>query len=261
MTGRGCEWGRCRFCADVITSAGRSFRSRSLANVLDEIRFQTARHHASLLVFLDLKLNSDVGFWRGLARELPAVSPNVAWTASVHVDTRPDNGLSRADLVAARNAGLVRITTGLETASRRLLKRMAKGTDPMRTQDFIRDAAEAGISVRLTTIIGYPGEEPGDVEETADFLRRNARHIERVMINRFALMLGAEADRRARDRPGSLPGLERGSLDPLTGVIEHSNALWQSRAHRKAVYRLMSAVHRINRKPLAASAREFEGVM
>jgi hypothetical protein len=138
---------------------------------------------------------------------------------------------------------------------------MAKGTDPMRTQDFIRDAAEAGISVRLTTIIGYPGEEPGDVEETADFLRRNARHIERVMINRFALMLGAEADRRARDRPGSLPGLERGSLDPLTGVIEHSNALWQSRAHRKAVYRLMSAVHRINRKPLAASAREFEGVM
>jgi radical SAM superfamily enzyme YgiQ (UPF0313 family) len=261
MTGRGCEWGRCRFCADVITSAGRTFRSRSLASVLDEIRFQTHRHQASLLVFLDLKLNSDVGFWRGLVRELPGVAPGVAWTASVHVDLRPDNGLSRADLVAAREAGLVRITTGLETASRKLLKRMAKGTSPERTQAFVRDAAAAGISVRLTTIIGYPGEEPGDVRETVEFLQRNAGFIERVMINRFSLMRGSEIDRRSLERPESVQGLERGSLDPLTGVVAHSDARWQSREHRKAVYRLLSAVHRINRKPLAASAREFEGVM
>jgi hypothetical protein len=261
MTARGCEWARCRFCADVITSGGRTFRSRSLPNVLDEIRFQTTRHAASLLVFLDLKLNSDVDFWRGLIREFPRIVPSAYWTASVHVDTRGDNGLTQTDLGQARRAGLVRITTGLETASVRLLKRMAKGTDPVRTQTFIRDAAEAGISVRLTTIIGYPGEQPEDVETTAAFLRRNERWIERVILNRFALMLGAEADRRATERPKSLPGLTRGALDVRTAVVEHTNALWQSRAHRQAVYRLMAAVHQINRKPLTPSAREFEGVM
>jgi Radical SAM superfamily len=261
MTGRGCEWSRCRFCADVVTSAGRTFRSRSLDNVLAELRLQQARHRTSLFVFLDLKLNSDIAFWRGLLEQLPGCAPHAGWTASVHVDTRGDNGLSRDDMLQARAAGLARVTTGLETASQRLLKRMAKGTDPERTSAFLRDAAAAGISTRLTTIIGYPGEEPGDLHETARFLARNESSIERVMLNRFSLMLGANIDRLSVDRPGLFPGLRRGRLDPSTAVIEHSNSIVATPAHRQAVYDLMAAVHRINRKPLRAGAQEFEGVM
>jgi len=261
MTGRGCEWGRCRFCADVVTAAGRTFRSRSLANVLDEIRHQSARHATSLFVFLDLKLNSDLDLWRGMLSELPAIVPHAAWTASVHVDSRADHGLSRTDLLAARRAGLARITTGLETASRRLLKTMAKGTSPERTREFIHDAANAGISVRLTTIIGYPGEEPADVDATAEFLAQNAAAIERVMINRFSLMLGTDAERRSLARPQSLPGLRRESVDLANAVVRHTNPAWSGREHRRAVYRLMRVVHRINRKPLTARAQEFEGVM
>jgi radical SAM superfamily enzyme YgiQ (UPF0313 family) len=261
MTARGCEWGRCRFCADVVTAAGRTFRSRSLANVLDEIRHQSARHATSLFVFLDLKLNSDLDVWRGMIRELPGVVPDAAWTASVHIDSRADHGLSSSDLSAARNAGLARITTGLETASRRLLKAMAKGTSPERTREFIRDAANAGISVRLTTIIGYPGEEAADVDATAEFLAENAASIERVMINRFSLMLGTDAEQRSLTRPQTLPGLRRESVDLANAVVRHTNVAWSGREHRRAVYRLMRTVHRINRKPLTARAQEFEGVM
>jgi anaerobic magnesium-protoporphyrin IX monomethyl ester cyclase len=261
MTGRGCGWGRCRFCADVVTSAGRSFRSRSLAHVMDELRFQSERHAASRFVFLDLKLNSNLELWRGLTATLPEVLPGAAWTASVHVDQHGDHGLDPADLRQARRAGLRRITTGLETASPGLVKRMAKGTGPERTADFIRAAAEAGISVRLTTIVGYPGEEPGDVDETARFLDTHARWIDRVMLNRFVMMLGAEVDRRSVELPGSLPGLRRGELDPLNAIVGHENELWSRPAHRAAVYRLMAAVHRINRKRLGTTALEFEGVM
>jgi anaerobic magnesium-protoporphyrin IX monomethyl ester cyclase len=261
MTGRGCEWGRCRFCADVVTAAGRTFRSRTLDNVLGEIRHQSKRHDTSLFVFLDLKLNSDLELWRGLIGGLPAVAPDAAWTASVHVDTRRDHGLTRDDLVTAKRAGLARITTGLETASRRLLKSMAKGTNPERTRQFVRDAAQAGISVRLTTIIGYPGERAEDIDETAGFLMENQDSIERVMINRFSLMLGTDAERRSIERPATLPGLRRESLDPANAVVRHSNTACSTREHRRAVYRLMSTVHRINRKPLTSRAQEFEGVM
>lgn len=261
MTGRGCGWGRCRFCADVVTSAGRTFRSRSLANVLDELRFQSERHAASRFVFLDLKLNSNLPLWRGLLASMPEVIPGAAWTASVHVDQHGDHGLERADLRQASRAGLRRITTGLESASAGLLKRMAKGTGPERTSAFIRTAAEAGISVRLTAIVGYPGEEPVDVAETARFLDTHARWIDRVMLNRFVVMLGADVDRRSVDRPETLPGLRRGELDPLNAIVGHENELWASREHRSAVHRLMAAVHRINRKPLGTTAVEFEGVM
>ena len=138
---------------------------------------------------------------------------------------------------------------------------MAKGTSPERTREFIHDAANAGISVRLTTIIGYPGEEPADVDATAEFLAQNAATIERVMINRFSLMLGTDAERRSLARPQSLPGLRRESVDLANAVVRHTNPAWSGREHRRAVYRLMRVVHRINRKPLTARAQEFEGVM
>ena len=260
MTGRGCGWGRCTFCADVVTSAGRTFRTRSLQNVLEEIRWQRERHGAQLFVFLDLKLNSDLRLWRGLLEALPEVAPGAAWTASVHVDTRTDHGLRTEDLTQARKAGLARVTTGLETASAALQRRMSKGISTERTAAFLRDSTEAGISARLTMIVGHPGEEPRDVDATARFLGENEPWVERVMLNRFTLMLGAEAERRARTE-ALAPGFARGAVDPSTAVVEHQNAVLARRDHRAAVYRLMKVVHRINRKRLAPRAREFEGVM
>jgi len=261
MTARGCEWARCRFCADVRTAAGRSFRSRSLDDVLDEIRHQRALHDASLFVFLDLKLNSDVALWRGLVDRLPDVAPGIRWTASVHVDARDENGLSRSDLMRAAQAGLTRITTGLESASEPLRKRMAKGTSLERTAAYLRDATEAGISVRLTTILGYPGEEPADVDTTARFLADHAPWIERVMLNRYTLMLDSDDDRRFRTDPLPSVPIRPGAVDPLTAIVEHENPTLATAAHRAAAYRLMAAVHAINRRPLLPKAQDFEGVM
>ena len=65
LTGRGCGWGRCRFCSDVTSTAGRSFRSHSASRVLEEIRRQRERYGADLFVFSDLKLNSDLRVWGG----------------------------------------------------------------------------------------------------------------------------------------------------------------------------------------------------
>lgn len=261
MTGRGCGWGKCRFCSDVITSAGRTFRTRSLEGVLAELRHQHQRHGASLFVFLDLKLNSDLDLWRGLVERFPSTVAGAAWTASVHVDTRRDHGLSRQDLIAAKRAGLARITTGLESASGRLLRRMAKGSDPDRTAEFIHDAAECGIGVRLTAMFGYPGEEPDDIDHTTDYLRRHARWIERVALNQFQLKPGTDLDRRSSVRAGYLPDVTRGSLDIGKAAIEFTNRAHHSIAYRRAIYRLMDEVHRINRRELSGSARDFAGVM
>jgi len=261
MTGRGCGWGKCRFCSDVITSAGRTFRTRSLENVIAELRWQHQRHNTSLFVFLDLKLNSDLGLWRGLIERFPSAVPSAFWTASVHVDMRRDHGLFRRDLLAAKQAGLVRITTGLETASPRLLSKMAKGCDPDRTGQFIRDASECGMSVRLTAMIGYPGEEPEDIHETTAYLVRHARWVERVALNQFQLKPGTDLDLKSSSRSDYLPKVNRGALDAGKAVIDFTNTAHASIEYRRAVYKLMGVVNQINRRELASGARIFEGVM
>lgn len=261
MTGRGCQWGHCTFCADVVTSAGRTYRSRSLQNVIDEIHYQRQQHDANLFVFLDLKLNSDLEVWRGLIKTLPEIAPGAQWTASVHVDNRRDNGLSRADLEAAKAAGLTRITCGLESASPKLLAKMAKGMKPARLAQFIKDATEVGISVRLTAMIGYPGETPEDVAVTAEFVKQNQKYIERIVLNRFALMPNTVAEQRFFQKKIDEPGIEvSDSIDTHYSLINYENKNLSQRKYIRAANQLMAAIHRINRQELMSSAQEFEGV-
>ena len=261
MTGRGCEWDICTFCSDVSTASGRSFRSRNIDNVIEEMRFQSTQFGSQLFVFLDLKLNSDLVLWRELIERIPKEFPNAQWTASVHVDSRMDNGLSKADLQKAAKAGLVRITCGLESGSPRMLKLMAKGIKLDRVSTFLKDAHDAGISVRMTAIIGYPGEEVNDVMLTRQFIVQHTPYIERIMLNRFTLMPDTPVARMLANNSAKFPEISVQQLDVNSATIRHSNAKLAKKSYYWAAFRLMRAVHDINKKPLKPSAREFEGVM
>jgi radical SAM superfamily enzyme YgiQ (UPF0313 family) len=259
VTGRGCGWAACRFCSDVTSSAGRTFRTRSVANVLDELAHQADTCSAALFTFTDLKLNSHLPMWHGLLGGARAEVPGCQWIGSVHVDDRNDNGLDRDALKAAAAAGMVRLTTGLESGSQRMLDLMDKGTNVERSEETLRNAAEAGISVRVTMIVGYPGEEPDDVQRSATFLERNVAAIDRVLLNRFALIAGTRVHRRPRaDGMATLRDLEP---DAAAATVSHRFGPAGSRAYRRALWRLLGATHAINRRPLALPATAFEGVM
>lgn len=261
MTGRGCEWDICTFCSDVVTASGRSFRSRSIENIMTEIKSHKAKFNATLFVFLDLKLNSDLYVWRELIFRIPHVIPDAQWTASIHVDNRIDNGLSREDLYRAHAAGLVRITCGLESGSPRILKLMAKGIKLKRLSTFLKNAHEAGVSVRMTTIIGYPHEEPEDVDLTTQFIEEHSKYIERIVLNRFTLMPNTPIERILKSQPQDFPFIKTNGLDLHSAIIPHVNQKLATKDYYIAVFRLIRAIHKINQHPLKESAQEFEGVM
>lgn len=261
MTGRGCQWDICTFCSDVVSASGRKFRSRSIDNVMEEMHYQSQRFDSRLFAFLDLKLNSDVDLWRQLIQRIADEFPCSQWTASIHVDSRMDNGLSKMDLQQAADAGLVRLTCGLESGSSRLLKQMAKGVKLDRLSVFLQDAYAAGISVRMTAIIGYPGETVEDIDLTTKFIIQHTPYIERIMLNRFTLMPGTPVVKELKEKSVRYPEITLGELDVGSAVIRHQNTNLSKFAFYRAAYRLMKAVHQINKKPLKPSAREFEGVM
>ena len=261
LASRGCGWGRCSFCSDVLMVGGRGFRTRSPGHVLEELRHHWREYGVRLFCFSDLKLNSDLELWHALARRFPTEIPDPRWTAAVHVGGRGDQGLSYDELAAARSAGLVRLTTGLESGSQRLLDRMRKGTRVEGLSRFVRDAARAGISVRTTMFTGFPGEEPEDLEASARFLERHAGDIERVHLSRFLIQPGTDIDRRIEESPESYPEITERFGNARVAEISHVNTALSRRSYRRSMRRLLRAAHGINRRPLRPAAAELEGTM
>lgn len=260
ITGRGCGWGACLFCSDVTSTAGRTFRSHSLDYVREQISHHARVHHARLFVFTDLKLNSSPAVWRGIIQHIQTHAPGAAWVGAVHVG-RDEEGLDETTLRAAKAAGLARLTTGLESGSQRVLDAMAKGASVEKTGAFLIAASNAGISVRTTMILGYPGELARDVETSAAFLETHTGHIDRVTLNRFNIVDGTRIQKQITEHPQRFPGQVDLTINRRLASISHHNALASEPAYRKAVTRLLAAAHRINRKPLRDRAADFSGVM
>jgi radical SAM superfamily enzyme YgiQ (UPF0313 family) len=261
MTGRGCGWGRCMFCSDVTSANGRTYRTRPIGHVLEELSELSRRYVTRDVIFLDIKLNSNVEMWRSIASNFQSLLPGGSWIGTVHVDEREENGLSRHELRDAYESGMRRITFGLETGSQRVNDLMDKGTTMERNAEFVRNAYEAGLSVRTTMMVGYPGETAEDLEATATFLEQHQSYLDRVRPSRFKAIPGTRFDREHARRPQSFPGLEKLTWDHRLARGHYRYAPATDRHYRKAKARALRAVYRINRRPLRTGAEKFDGLM
>ncbi|RLS66412.1 MAG: radical SAM protein [Planctomycetota bacterium] len=261
MTGRGCQWNRCVFCSDIVSVSGRTFRTKSVDAVMHEVRELAMRHECTNFLFLDIKLNSDPRTLRGIVEHIQRNAPGAQWVGTVHVDQRKDNGLSRAELRAAVAAGMRRVSFGLESGSQRVLDLMDKGCSVELNQEFIRNAYDAGLSVRCTMIRGFPGETAEDVVLTAEFLERNSAYIDRIRANDLAIIEGTPLHKTVRDEPTRFPELKVLQFDHRQSWARYVNVNHAEGAYRKAVARMLDAVYAINRREVRRTARAFDGLM
>lgn len=261
MAGRGCEWGRCTFCSDVATANGRGFRTRRLESVLDELRSLSALYDTKNTFFLDIKLNSDLAMWNGLIDHYQDVLPGGKWVGTVHVAVRGDNGLDKHRLVAAKAAGMARVSFGLESGSDRLNRAMGKGTSVARNLAFMEDANAAGLSVRASMMLEYPGETADDVAMTADLLRQHGHLLHRVRMSRFKPVPGTRFERLYARRPELFPGIENFKWRFGEGRASYEYRPARSREYRRAKAEVLSLVYAINRRTLPEDAAVFNGLM
>ncbi len=261
LTGRGCQWSKCKFCSDIVTASGRSYRTRSIDSVLDELETQSKRHDTQNFIFIDLKLNSVPDMFTGISKHIQSRVPGAQWIGQVHVDLRKNNGLSPEQLQAAATSGMRRISFGFESGSQRLLDDMDKGSTVQRNAEFVKDAYGAGLSLRCTMFKGYPTETADDLKKTADFLEEHGNMLDRVSYSDFTLAMSTPIYDQVRNNPAEFPTFRLNQEEPVNGNATYRSLKGNNPEYAKANTRVLEVVNTINARPLREQARFLDGLM
>jgi anaerobic magnesium-protoporphyrin IX monomethyl ester cyclase len=165
ISSRGCPF-QCTFCL-APKMAGKRFRARSPKNVVDELQWLRDVHKADAYTFHDETFTYDKKRVFEICKEIKNRNIGLPWDCSTRVDQ-----ISKELLAEMSRANCQLVSFGVESGSQKILNAMKKGTTVEQNETAIKWAKEAGLSVSLSVIIGYPGETANTLEQTLDFVRK-----------------------------------------------------------------------------------------
>lgn len=171
---RGCLR-RCAYCSVPGTYP---FRHRSAASIVEEMKCQMQRHPGVSEFFIaSTALNCHLPQLSQMCDRIIRETLAVSWGGNALLRHDMEYDLLRK----MKLAGCSNLVFGLESGSQNVLNRMEKGTTVQDAERILFNAHRAGItSLQLNFIVGFPGEEERDFEETLGFLRRNKAYINAV---------------------------------------------------------------------------------
>jgi radical SAM superfamily enzyme YgiQ (UPF0313 family) len=169
ISGRGC-FGRCIFCQLPQTMNGRSYRTRSVENVIAEIEYD-------LKLFPDLKeiMFEDDTLVMAVTRdrlarlceELIRRNLGISWSANARVDL---DDIEIMKLI--KRAGCRMLCVGFEFGDQRILDEVHKGTTLDQMFTFAENAHRARVRVHGCFMFGGPGETIETARKTIDLALR-----------------------------------------------------------------------------------------
>jgi hopanoid biosynthesis associated radical SAM protein HpnJ len=173
-TGRGCK-SRCTFCLWPQTVGGHRYRTRSVGNVIDEIRYAKAAFpQVKEFFFDDDTFTDDAQRTEAIAKELGKLG--VTWSCNAKANVR------RETLKVMRDNGLRLLLVGYESGNQKILHNIKKGMLVDVAKRFTKDCHELGIAIHGTFILGLPGETKETIEETIRFATEINPHTIQVSL-------------------------------------------------------------------------------
>jgi radical SAM superfamily enzyme YgiQ (UPF0313 family) len=163
---RGCAY-RCRYC--VESAFWRKKRNYPVKRLVNEMEVLDKRFGNKVLGFFESMLDADSTQLFHLCDEIVARGITLSEKFNFHV--RPDS-VTEERIAAVRRAGMNWASMGVESVSPRVLKMMNRTN---LTRDRIIDACRIlraqGVHVHTYWIVGHPGDNPQESEESFTFLR------------------------------------------------------------------------------------------
>lgn len=170
---RGCVE-KCAFCAE--SNIWQRFRTKKHEEIVEELISLERQYRISLFYNCDSLVNFTGEWLGGLCDAILDANLDCAFSFAFVRGTRLPRWVADKML----RAGFTRVVVGAEHGSQRMLDLMHKGTRQDEIEQVICDTVTAGLSVRVGTIVNFPGETTEDVlEEIALFKRIDDTLLER----------------------------------------------------------------------------------
>ena len=161
--GRGCPF-RCTYCA--LENQGKTYRRRSIGNVVDEIEYDVQRFGVRQVGFMDpifpLGRKHAIAFSKEVVRR--GLQQKMVWLSELRTDV-----IDRDSLVWMKKAGCRRLVFGIESGNDALLSTVNKQNTAARSRETIRWCRELGITTVGLFMLGMPGETPEQTRQTIDY--------------------------------------------------------------------------------------------
>lgn len=162
FTSRGCPY-RCTFCDRP--HLGKSFRSRSAMNVVDEMEECVRLGIHEFLIYDDtFTINRQRVI--DVCNEIKRRKLNIGWDIRARVNT-----IDAELLKKLKEANCERIHYGVESGNPDILKILNKGITLEQVRTVFKQTKDAGISVLAYFMIGCPRETRKEIAETIAFAK------------------------------------------------------------------------------------------
>ena len=173
-SGRGCK-SRCTFCLWPQTVGGHTYRTRSVAHVIEEIKYCLKEFPQTKEFFFDDDTFTDnLPRAEEIARELGKLG--VTWSCNAKAN------VPRETLKVLKENGLRLLLVGYESGNQQILHNIKKGMRVEVAEKFTKDCHDLGIAIHGTFILGLPGETKETIQETIAFAKRINPHTIQVSL-------------------------------------------------------------------------------
>ena len=157
IVSRGCPFG-CTYCASRNVW-GRSYRSRSVNKVMEELKFLIKTYGVKNINFWDDLWGIKREWTEEFCKRMIDEKIKISWSCERRVDT-----VDLDILKLMKKAGCYSIFYGIESFDQDCLDAVNKGIKVEQAQKVMRLTKKAGIEVRANFILGLPNETPEKVK-------------------------------------------------------------------------------------------------
>jgi anaerobic magnesium-protoporphyrin IX monomethyl ester cyclase len=165
LSSRGCPF-NCSFCG-IRKFAQRSWRPRSVENVLEELEYLKSKGYEQFL-FVDDNFTVNAKRVSKLCRSIRKAGMDIEWFC----DSRVDH-ISYDMFRNMVKAGCKCIFFGIESGNQRILDYYRKGITPRQSEMAVSKARKAGVDIIVGSfIVGAPDETQREIVDTLQFANR-----------------------------------------------------------------------------------------